>query len=212
MKRNLACLEVGTFATNCWVYFCGDDVFLIDPGGDAGEIITFLESKQAVPSHILLTHGHFDHILALPNVHNAFPDAVIAVHRADSVYVDENAFKRQCADFKAAAGDDSFIRTNWQDMPSAVRLLDDGDAVGPFIVVHTPGHTKGSVSYYDKDALVLFSGDTLFRDGVGRTDLWGGDTDKLTESLKRLFTFDGETQVFPGHGDPTTIGNERIGY
>jgi glyoxylase-like metal-dependent hydrolase (beta-lactamase superfamily II) len=212
MNRNIARLEVGALSTNCWVYFCDDAVFVIDPGGDAEEIITFLESKQAVPSHILLTHGHFDHILALPKLHDAFPEAVIAVHHADHVYVDKDAFSRHCADFKAAAGDDSFIRTNWQDMPPLVRLLGDGDAVGPFIIMHTPGHTKGSVSYYDKDAQVLFSGDTLFQDGIGRADLWGGDMDELTESLKRLFTLDDETQVFPGHGNPTTIGRERTGY
>jgi glyoxylase-like metal-dependent hydrolase (beta-lactamase superfamily II) len=210
MSRNIVRLEVGALLTNCWVYICEDDVFIIDPGGDAEEIIAFLDSKQVTPSHILLTHGHFDHVLALPKVHEAFPEASIAVHRADHVYVDKNAFKRHCSDFKTAAGDDSFIRANWQDMPPVTRLLEDGDVVGPFTVMHTSGHTKGSVSYYDRDAQVLFSGDTLFRDGIGRTDLWGGDMDEMTESLKRLFSLDGETRVFPGHGDPTTIDMEKV--
>jgi glyoxylase-like metal-dependent hydrolase (beta-lactamase superfamily II) len=209
MNRNIARLEVGVFSTNCWVYICDEGVFVIDPGGDAEGIIAFLESKQIVPSHILLTHGHFDHVLALPHVHRAFPDAEIAIHRADRDFVGENAFKRHCSDFKAAAGDDRFIRANWQDMPSAARFLEDGDTAGPFTVLHTPGHTKGSVSYYDRDAHVLFSGDTLFRGGIGRTDLWGGNRDEMTESLNRLFTLANETRVFPGHGDSTTIGAEK---
>jgi glyoxylase-like metal-dependent hydrolase (beta-lactamase superfamily II) len=211
MNSNIARLEVGALSTNCWVYICQDDVFVIDPGGDAEEIIAFLGSKQIVPSHILLTHGHFDHILALPKVHSAFPDAAIAIHRADHGFVDKNAFKLHCSDFKSIAGDDSFIRTNWQDMPPASWLLEDGDTIGPFTVMHTPGHTKGSVSFYDSDAQILFSGDTLFRGGIGRTDLWGGDMDEMTESLKRLFTIADETRVFPGHGGPTTIGIEKTG-
>jgi glyoxylase-like metal-dependent hydrolase (beta-lactamase superfamily II) len=211
-NRNLARLEVGALSTNCWVYAYDDDVFVIDPGGDAEEIIAFLESERLRPAFILLTHGHFDHIMALPKVYSTFPDAAVAVHRADSVFVDENAFKRHCSDFKAIAGNDSFIRANWQEMPPMTRFLEDGDLIGPFTVLHTPGHTKGSVSYYHQGAQILFSGDTLFRGGIGRTDLSGGDMDEMTESLRRLFTLDGGTRVFPGHGDPTTISMEKSGY
>jgi glyoxylase-like metal-dependent hydrolase (beta-lactamase superfamily II) len=213
MDKNIARLEVGALSTNCWVYFCENHVFVIDPGGDAEAIIALLESKQVSPSHILLTHGHFDHILALPEVHRAFPDAAIAIHRADYGFVDQDSFSRHCSDFKSVAGDDRFIRENWQNMPSVTRLLEDGDAVGSLSVMHTPGHTKGSVSYYNKEARFLFSGDTLFRGGIGRTDLWGGDMGEMTESLNRLFFLADETLVFPGHGGPTTIGAEKAaGY
>jgi glyoxylase-like metal-dependent hydrolase (beta-lactamase superfamily II) len=150
--------------------------------------------------------------MALPGVHGAFPDAVIALHRADHDSVGKNAFRLQCADFKTAAGDDGFIRENWRDMPPVTQLLEDGGTIGPFTVTHTPGHTKGSVSYYHKDAGVLFSGDTLFRGGIGRTDLSGGSMAEMTKSLKRLFSLDGETRVFPGHGDPTTIQAEKAGF
>jgi glyoxylase-like metal-dependent hydrolase (beta-lactamase superfamily II) len=211
-NSNLARLEVGALSTNCWVYAYDSEISVIDPGGDAEAIIAFLESERLHPTSILLTHGHFDHILALPKVHSAFPDAVVAIHRADYIFVDENAFKRHCSDFRALAGNDSFIRANWQEMPPVARLLEDGDTIGPFTVIHTPGHTKGSVSFYHEDARVLFSGDTLFRGGIGRTDLSDGDMDAMTESLKRLFTLDGGTRVFPGHGDMTTISMEKSGY
>jgi glyoxylase-like metal-dependent hydrolase (beta-lactamase superfamily II) len=210
MNSNLTRLTVGALSANCWVYAYDGGVAVIDPGGDAQAIIAFLESQRLQPTHILLTHGHFDHIMALPEVRSVFPNAEVAVHRADYVFVDENALKRHCSDFRAIAGNDSFIRANWQEMPPVARLLEDSDIIGPFTVVHTPGHTKGSVSYYHEGARILFSGDTLFRDGIGRTDLSGGDMNEMTESLKRLFTLDGATQVFPGHGDPTTIGTERI--
>jgi glyoxylase-like metal-dependent hydrolase (beta-lactamase superfamily II) len=210
MNNNIARLEVGALSTNCWIYVLGGDVSVIDPGGDAGAIIAFLESERLKPVRILLTHGHFDHILALPQVHDRFPDAVIAVHRADHASVGKNAFRLQCADFKT--GDDGFIRENWRDMPPAIRFLGDGDTIGPFTVIHTPGHTRGSVSYYHKEADILFSGDTLFRGGIGRTDLLGGSRTEMTESLKRLFSLDGETRVFPGHGDPTTIKAEKAGF
>ncbi|MDR1468207.1 MAG: MBL fold metallo-hydrolase [Spirochaetaceae bacterium] len=211
MNNNIARLEVGAFSTNCWVYVVDGDVSVIDPGGDGEAIIAFLESERLKPARILLTHGHFDHVMALPDVRGAFPDGTIAVHRADHVSVGKNAFRFQCADFKTAAGNDGFIRENWRDMPPVTQLLEDGDTIGPFTVMHTPGHTKGSVSYYHKDAGVLFSGDTLFCGGIGRTDLSGGSIAEMTESLKRLFSLDGETRVFPGHGGPTTIKAERAG-
>jgi glyoxylase-like metal-dependent hydrolase (beta-lactamase superfamily II) len=211
MNNHIARLEVGVFATNCWIYVAGGDVSVIDPGGDAETIIAFLESERLEPSRILLTHGHFDHVMALPDVHAAFPNAVIAIHRADYASVGENAYKLQCADFKTAAGDDGFIRENWRNMPPITCLVEDGETAGPFTVIHTPGHTKGSVSYYDKGAGILFSGDTLFYGGIGRTDLAGGNMGQMTESLKKLFALDGETRVFPGHGGPTTIKAERPG-
>lgn len=213
MNNNIARLEVGAFSTNCWVYVFGDDISVIDPGGDAETIIAFLEAERLNPARILLTHGHFDHIMALPELHRAFPNAPVAIHRADLASVGPTALALQCADFKTAAGyDNGFIRANWQDMPPITRLLEEGGAIGPFTVAHTPGHTKGSVSYYHKDAGVLFSGDTLFRGGIGRTDLSGGSMDEITESLKRLFTLDGSTRVFPGHGAPTTIKAEKSGF
>jgi glyoxylase-like metal-dependent hydrolase (beta-lactamase superfamily II) len=212
MNPTVARLEVGTIPTNCWIYVWGDDVSVIDPGGEGETIIAFLESERLKPSRIMLTHGHFDHVMALPDVHSAFPDAVIAVHRADRVSVGKNAFRFQCADFKTATGDDGFIRAHWRDMPPITQLLEDGDMIGPFMVTHTPGHTKGSVAYSHREAGILFSGDTLFCGGIGRTDLSGGSMDEMAESLKRLFSLDGETRVFPGHGGPTTIKAERAGF
>jgi glyoxylase-like metal-dependent hydrolase (beta-lactamase superfamily II) len=87
-------------------------------------------------------------------------------------------------------------------------LLTEGDVVGPFTTLHLPGHTPGSVAFWDKEAKILFSGDTLFKGDYGRTDLPGGSEPTLIASLKRLFTLDGEIKVYPGHDSATSIGRE----
>jgi glyoxylase-like metal-dependent hydrolase (beta-lactamase superfamily II) len=97
-------------------------------------------------------------------------------------------------------------------MPSPARLLDEGDKVGPFTVLHTPGHTPGSVCFFLEQDSLLFSGDTLFQGGEGRTDLPGGDYPAIVKSIRRLLTLDDNTAVFPGHENITTIGDERRYY
>jgi glyoxylase-like metal-dependent hydrolase (beta-lactamase superfamily II) len=97
-------------------------------------------------------------------------------------------------------------------MPSPTRLLAEGDTIGPFTVLHLPGHTPGSVGFFRESEGALFSGDTLFRDGSGRTDLPGGNSNHLEESLHRLMAMDADILVYPGHGEATTIGAERQYY
>lgn len=109
-------------------------------------------------------------------------------------------------------GDSSFIDSFWpkdkQGMPGATRLLEEGETIGPFTVLHLPGHTRGSAAFWDKEAGVLFTGDTLFKSGYGRTDLPGGNEAELVASLRRLFAMDAGITVCPGHGGVTTIGSE----
>jgi glyoxylase-like metal-dependent hydrolase (beta-lactamase superfamily II) len=97
-------------------------------------------------------------------------------------------------------------------MPDADTVLADGDKIETFTVLHLPGHTKGSVAFFDDKNKHLYSGDTLFCSGVGRTDLPGGDEDALRASLERLFKLDGDVAVFPGHGPSTTIEREARFY
>jgi glyoxylase-like metal-dependent hydrolase (beta-lactamase superfamily II) len=178
-------LVLGDIETNCWIVQYGDapsasHALVIDPGDRADLIIAQLErlSAKRPPEYILLTHGHFDHIAALPDLHAAYPEAVIAIHREDAPYLGQGA-----------------------------RELADGDHIGPFTVLHTPGHTPGSAVFlFDK---IMFSGDTLFYVNCGRVDLPGGDQRKIEESLKRLLALDGDIRVLPGHGEATTIAAER---
>jgi glyoxylase-like metal-dependent hydrolase (beta-lactamase superfamily II) len=209
-------ITVGDIATNCYIYpleSAGQPFApcaVIDPGAESRKIQAALDRLKLRPVYILLTHGHFDHIAALPSLAAAVKSEdgpLIAIHREDAAYLGPDSLAVHRESF-AAAGDAGYVDRLWEDMPSAGRLLDEGDTIGPFTVIHLPGHTPGSAAFYDKSAGVLFSGDTLFRGDYGRTDLPGGDTEKLIASLRRLFTMDSGIKVYPGHDSFTTIGLE----
>lgn len=239
MKSDLIPVIVGEMAVNCWVYPLppggalvdggqppggaaspfppparqpsAPPCAVIDPGGDPDLIIARLEELSLSPQYFLLTHGHFDHLLALPALAARYKDAEIAIHRDDGTALGPGSrriHRETLITLTGSAGDaDSFLRFAG-DLPPAGRFLAEGDRAGPLRTLHLPGHSPGSVAFYDEDAGLLFSGDTLFRDGVGRTDLPGGDAAKLEASLRRLFALDGGVVVCPGHGPDTTIGEE----
>jgi glyoxylase-like metal-dependent hydrolase (beta-lactamase superfamily II) len=212
LKKNITRLVVGPVATNCYIFhpLDGDDgAALIDPGGEPDAVISALVRLSLIPRYIVLTHGHFDHIGALAAVAAAFKveRPVIAIHRLDAEYLGHDSLQVHRASVVAAMGDASIV-DGWAEPPAAGRFLEDGDLVGPFTVLHLPGHTPGSAAFWDKEAGVLFTGDTLFKRDYGRTDLPGGDGAAMRVSLRRLFAMDGKIEVYPGHGDSTTIGSE----
>jgi glyoxylase-like metal-dependent hydrolase (beta-lactamase superfamily II) len=211
-------ITVGELATNCWIVplpRTGGKCILVDPGGDRDAIIARLGKLLLRPAYIVLTHAHFDHIAALPDIAAAYPDAQIAIHRAEASKLGPGCRELHCRDF-AAAGASSYVDAFFStyadrgvEMPEASVLLDEGSVLGPFKVLHLPGHSPGSIGLLWEEEKVLVSGDTLFRAGMGRTDLPGGDWKLLNASLARLFKLDGDIRVYPGHGETTTIGRER---
>ncbi|MDR0586372.1 MAG: MBL fold metallo-hydrolase [Treponema sp.] len=211
-------ITVGELATNCWIVpipQTGGKCILVDPGGDGDIIIARLGKLLFRPAYIALTHAHFDHIAALPDIAAAYPDAKIAIHRAEASKLGPGSLELHRRDF-AAAGASSYIDAFFaayadrgMEMPEGSVLLDEGDALGPFRVLHLPGHSPGSIGLLWEEEKILLSGDTLFRAGVGRTDLPDGDWGLLNASLERLFKLEGDIQVYPGHGETTTIGRER---
>ncbi|MDR2111238.1 MAG: MBL fold metallo-hydrolase [Spirochaetaceae bacterium] len=206
---------VGAIATNCWIIplapFTGGaaECALIDPGADSAAIIARLKRQNLRPRYILLTHSHFDHIAALPDLAAAYGEALeIAIHRAEAERLGPESREIHRRDF-AAAGDPAYVDILWKPMPCPTRLLSEGDAAGPFRVLHLPGHSPGSAGFLLEKEKLLFSGDTLFRAGIGRTDLPGGDWNDLRKSLGRLFAMDGDIRVYPGHGPVTSLAAER---
>jgi hydroxyacylglutathione hydrolase len=206
-------LTVGPIGENAYILLNGLSCILVDPGDEAERILAFLDSRGLEPSLIVATHGHLDHTAAIPELLAAWQarglDVPLSAHVQDADYFGVTGEETNRQLFTAIRAL-SYFKTYWRPIPRPELLLSDGDAIpdSSFRVIHSPGHTRGSICLYDEVASILISGDTLFRDGVGRTDGPDSDPAALESSLKRLFALPPKTRVFPGHGDETTIGRE----
>ena len=195
---------VGPLQCNCSILAdpVSREAVVIDPGDEPERILRALEAEKLKPVALLHTHAHFDHITGSRGVKEA-TGAPIRLHPADRPLYD--ALPEQAALFG--------LRADAPLPPDAP--LSDGETIrfGPYAVraIHTPGHTPGSTCFVlEGDAPVLFAGDTLFRRSIGRTDLWGGDTDAILASIReKLFTLPGAMPVVCGHGPGTTVGEEK---
>ena len=190
------CLNIGMLQTNCYVVYDDDKVgAVIDPGGNEDRIIEVIRKNNLKITHILLTHAHFDHLLAADAV-RAETGAALMVSTADRSMLENRAY--------------SMIPPHIT-IPIADELFDDKDEIKTggltFKVMHTPGHTPGSCCF--KCENVLFSGDTLFESSIGRVDFPGGDAAAMECSLAALSELDGGYTVLPGHGGSTTIEREK---
>ena len=195
-------LVVGPFASNCYIVGSESDKkgMIIDPGGKAKQILKKVEGLGLDIKLIVLTHGHIDHTGALKEVREV-TGAEVAIHADDAKSLKVQSLSR-------------IFGLSYPTPPSPDRLLKDGDSIDVgdmhFEVLHTPGHTPGGICLLGEG--VVFSGDTLFNYGVGRTDLPGGSSSQLLNSIQtRLMTLPDNTVVYPGHGPDTTIGAERVG-
>jgi glyoxylase-like metal-dependent hydrolase (beta-lactamase superfamily II) len=206
-------LELGPIQTNCWIYAPDDGACtVIDPGAEPEAIIARLRALSLKPEYLLLTHGHFDHTGGLAALAAAYPEAVIAIHREDAPYLGAKAQAALDRDLRYIGISPDMAGINGQPLPDPGRLLEEGDSIGPFQVLHLPGHSPGSAGFLDSKHKVLFSGDTLFRGSYGRTDLPGGNAGALFQSLDRLLSLDPEFTVYPGHGHITSIAQERLNF
>lgn len=195
-------MSIGMCATNCYFIYRENEnkVLLIDPPDKGEHIINSLKENQLEVAAVLLTHAHFDHIYGVEEVKKL---------ANVKVYASENE-KDICesADLNVS---------NQVSRPCVVHpdaYLKDGEMVEiagiKFQLIETPGHTKGSSCYYFEEAGFLVSGDTLFQDSVGRSDLPTGSMSELIRSIKnKLFVLPENVKVYPGHGDSTTIGHEK---
>jgi len=198
-------LVVGSFGANCYLVMSGEgrEALLIDPGADAPRIVGLIQAEGARVKYIVNTHGHVDHIGA-----NA---AVKQATGAELLIGEEDAGR-----LTNPAASLSLLSPEPAPPARPDRTLAEGDEVAcgelTFKVLHTPGHTPGGICLYSEEQGVVFTGDTLFQAGIGRTDFPGGSYETLLQSIReKLFTLPDDTQVLPGHGPASTIGDERAG-
>ncbi len=194
-------LEVGPIMANCYILGCEEtkEAAVIDPGGDPDRILRAVDRMGLAVKLIINTHGHFDHVGANKQLKDA-TGAPILIHEGDAPMLGH--LSQAAASFGLSV----------ENSPTADTMPADGDTLTfgriTLKVLHVPGHSPGGIALQTEDA--VFVGDTLFSGSIGRTDLPGGNFDKLIASVRtKLFTLPDETRVFCGHGPATTIGREK---
>ncbi len=185
---NITTLPLGMLQTNCYIVENGGRCLVIDPGDEAEKVEAFLEQQGLTLEAILLTHGHFDHVGAVKDL-AADTDCRVFLNREDLAL--PGAMTNGELYFTDSYGDGEMLTL--ADMT--------------FTVLHTPGHTPGSVCLHFGTA--LFAGDTLFAGSIGRTDFPGSSWEAMENSLKKLKTLEEDLTVYPGHGPATTLGREK---
>ncbi|MED1205139.1 MBL fold metallo-hydrolase [Heyndrickxia acidicola] len=199
-------IPLGILQTNCYLlYNEKKDCVIFDPGAEGKKLLSFLKKERFNPLAILLTHAHFDHIGAVDEIRDEYQIPVY-VHKKEAGWLGNSAVN----------GSAHFVPNHPVTAKPADKFISEEGVfeVGPFSleVFETPGHSPGSVSYYSKELEVVFAGDTLFKEGIGRTDLVDGNAEQLLRSIHdKLLSLPEETYVLPGHGPVTTVQDEMDG-
>lgn len=198
----IAVMAVGPVQTNCYIVnrFNSKKAFVIDPGDEGEKIERYLEENELEPEAVLLTHGHFDHILGIPYLKEKYRIPVYAGEKEQELLEDDSKNCTNMIGLSYGIKPEYFLKDG--------RKIDIDEV--NIQVLETPGHTAGGVCYYLPEEKLLFAGDTLFCGSIGRTDLPTGNEGRLIDSIKKkLLPLPDDVTVFTGHGEPTTIGYER---
>lgn len=192
--------QLGRLSSNSYICYENDKAIVFDIGGeDIEKIVDFLKQKQIEPQYLVLTHGHIDHIEGLNKFIEYYPDIQIYIGEEDYDFLYNSVLN-----LSAYFGDVDFVFKGSENLSK----IKEGDTIGDFIVIDTPGHTMGSKCFYNSKENLMITGDTIFRESIGRTDLPNGDYNKICESIRKILKYDLKTELKPGHGMETTIQNE----
>lgn len=229
---NLHLLHTGPLSVNTYIVpLCEDYVFVLDPAdcafsGDEGSVISYLNSKNLKPLAVILTHGHFDHVAGLFSLKKSFPDLPVLIHSADSKMIGADSADMQGRAL-AQMGFDEFLPFV-SGLPPATDFLEDGKTLADCLssyslsdqvkkslenwqILHTPGHTEGSCCLYNEGERIILSGDTVFYHSWGRTDLIGGNEQKIRQSLLKIMEYcEEDSRVYSGHDGSSFILGENF--
>ena len=200
-ELKVGCIVLGILENNCYfIHREGEhDAIFIDPSSKGEKIFVKLREKGLTIKAILITHGHFDHIMGANELREISGAKIYALKEEEELLADPALNSSYKVGRSYTVKPDVLVRDG--------EVLDFGDI--QLKVIATPGHTIGGCCFYSEEDKVLFSGDTLFFESVGRTDFETGDVRALKQSIAKLFTLPDEVKVYPGHGDFTTIGHEK---
>ena len=198
-KLKIIRVELGPFDVNCYVLLCGNESIVIDPSISSLEIVQLMKDHNL--RYIVNTHGHFDHIGGNTFLKNGTPSAKIVVHKKDAPMLTNPSLNL------SLLFDNSVVS-----MPPDLIVDDDEDVTihlcdESFKILFFPGHSDGGIALYNKAKNMLFSGDLIFSNSFGRTDLPGGSIKKMKKSLKKIMKFPDETAVYPGHEEPFRLAD-----
>jgi glyoxylase-like metal-dependent hydrolase (beta-lactamase superfamily II) len=206
-------LHLGALETCCYLYSSDDaHVHIIDPGGDFALIESFIEQHQLIPVSIILTHAHFDHVAACGDLVRVYPDLEVYASEYESRFMGKMGASVQMEFLQRLPQLAGLYERQMNNLPEVSSVVHAGSVIGGgrLQVLEVPGHTPGSLAFYDAQAGILFSGDALFHESIGRTDLPGGSKSQLISSIvEKLFSLPDGTTVLPGHGRKTTVAHEK---
>lgn len=200
---HLNIIPVSAFQQNCTIIWDQHkNATVIDAGGDAQKIIQFIEQQQLQVQKLLITHAHLDHIMAVEELKKYFNVEIFGSQQEDKELFEQ--LPHICTSYGVSAVP-SFLPDHW---------LNEGDCIDvgelSFNIRHLPGHSPGHIGFFDFQNKIAFTGDVLFQNSIGRTDLYRGSFDQLITTIKtKLFDLDDDFIIIPGHGPHTTIGHER---